>query len=193
MFTGNRHESAADFPKLRNSTSTSFSMYAMFGRKISGSFSIMSGLGIDWVNYRFSKDVTFREIDGIATQTPIASVIPTFSYMEKSKLTGSYLNVPLMLRIHFRRFFVAAGVTGGLNIGSHTKIVFTDIFANKHTYKDYDIHLATFRYGYSVRAGFRWFSMFANYYVSPLFSKNEGPQVYPFAMGISMRLDTRLY
>jgi hypothetical protein len=189
MFTGAGDVSAAGFPKLRNSASKSFSIYAMFGRKISGAFSVMSGLGFDWVNYRFSKDVTLREIDGYATQVPIASVVSNFSYMRKSKLAGSYINVPVLLKIRFhRRFFVAAGVVGGLNIGSHTTVAFTDKYSNKHSFKNYDIHLATFRYGYTARAGFSFLSLFANYYVSPLFSKNEGPQVYPFAMGIALKL-----
>jgi hypothetical protein len=188
MFTDATSESATGFPKLRNSASMSFAMYAMFGRQIVGSLSVMSGLGIDWVNYKFSKEVTFKDINDIATQVPIESVINNFSYMKKSKLTGSYLEVPLMLKLRFNRFFVAAGVTGGLNIGSHTKVVFVDTNGKKQTYKDYDIHLATFRYGYAMRAGFRHFSLFVNYYVSPLFPKDEGPQVYPFTMGLSLRL-----
>jgi hypothetical protein len=188
MFTGTTHESASDFPKLRNSASNSFAMYAIFGRKISNSFSIMSGLGINWVNYKFSKEVTIREINDVATQVSIESVLNSFSYMKKSKLTGSYLEIPLLLRIHFHKFFIAAGVTGGLNIGSHTKVVFVDTHGRKQTYKDYDIHLATFRYGYALRAGFRHFSLFTNYYVSPLFAKDEGPQVYPFSIGLSLRL-----
>jgi hypothetical protein len=188
MFTGAKSENA-DFPKLRNSASMSFAMYAMFGRQIVGSLSVMSGLGIDWVNYKFSKEVTFREINDVATAIPLdESVINNFSYMKKSKLTGSYLEVPLMLKLSFNRFFVAAGVTGGLNIGSHTKVVFVDKNGKKQTYKDYDIHLATFRYGYAMRAGFRHWSLFVNYYVSPLFPKDEGPQVYPFTMGLSLRL-----
>ncbi|MDR0726377.1 MAG: PorT family protein [Prevotellaceae bacterium] len=188
MFTGATHESASGFPKLRNSAFSSFAMYTMFGHRISGSLSIMSGLGINWVNYRFSKDVTIREINDMATQVSIESVIPNFSFMKKSKLAGSYLEVPLLLNLRFHRFFVAAGVVGGLNIGSHTKVVFVDTNGKKQTYKDYDIHLATFRYGYTVRAGFRCLSLFTNYYVSPLFAKDEGPQVYPFTMGISLRL-----
>jgi hypothetical protein len=188
MFTGTMHESASDFPKLRNSGLTSFAMHAVFGRKISGLLSIMTGLGIDWENYKFSKEVTIKEINDVTMQVPIESVLPSFSYMKKSKLIASYLEVPLLLRMHFHKFFIAAGVTGGLNIGSHTKVVFVDRNGKKQSYKDYDIHLATFRYGYALRAGFRYWSLFANYYVSPLFAKGEGPQVYPFSMGISWRL-----
>jgi hypothetical protein len=188
MFTGAEHESAADFPRLRNSTSTSFSIYTMFGRKIVGPLSIMSGLGIDWVNYKFSKDVTIVEIDNVATQVPIADILNNFSFMKKSKLTGSYLNVPVMLKMKFRGFFVSAGVIGGLNIGSHTKIVFYDTWGHKEKYKNYDIHLAMFRYGYSVRVGFLNSSLYVNYYVSPLFAKNEGPQVYPFVIGLSVNI-----
>jgi hypothetical protein len=188
MFTGTHHESAAGFPKLIRSKSTSFSMYAMFGRKISGMFSITSGLGIDWVNYRFSKDVTIREIDDVATQVDIASVVNDFASMKKSKLTASYLQVPLMVKMHFRKFFLSAGVTGGVNIGAHTKIVFSDRTGDKHRHRDYDIHPAIFRYGYSVRAGFRNISLYANYYISPLFENGKGPRVYPFAIGASLNL-----
>jgi hypothetical protein len=188
MFTGATHESAAGFPKLLNSTSMSFSMYAMFGKRITRPLSIMSGLGIDWVNYKFSQDVTIKEIDGIATQIPISEALSSFSFMKKSRLSATYLQVPLMLKLNFRKFFIAAGVTGGMNTGSHTKILFVDNRGKKQTYKDYNIHLATFRYGYAVRAGFQYFSLYANYYVSPLFAKNEGPQVYPFVAGISLKL-----
>ncbi|MDR1582961.1 MAG: PorT family protein [Prevotellaceae bacterium] len=189
LFTGAMHESAVDFPKLRNSASKSFSMYVMFGRRNNnGLLSIMSGLGIDWVNYKFSQDVTIRKIDDVMTQMPISSVLNNFSFMKKSKLTASYLHVPLLLKINFRSFFVAAGVTGGVNIGSHTKIVFNDTHGKKQTYKDYNVNVATFRYGYTVRAGFRHWSLYTNYYVSPLFAKDEGPQVYPFATGLSLNL-----
>jgi hypothetical protein len=188
MFTGAQHESAADFPKLQNSTSRSFAIYTIFGRKISSSLSIMSGMGIDWVNYRFSKPVTIKEIDNVARQVSAESVFDNFSYMKKSKLTGSYIEVPLLLKFHFHKFFIAAGVAGGLNIGSHTKVVFVNTNGKKEKYKDYDIHLATFRYGYTVRAGFSHWSLFTRYYVSPLFAKGEGPIVYPFTMGLSLRL-----
>jgi hypothetical protein len=186
LFTGSTHESADGFPRLRNSSSASFSMYAMFGRKYTKFFSIMSGLGIDWVNYRFNQNVTIRDIDGVATQVFIKDVLNTFEFMKKSKLTATYLQVPVLLKFDFRKFFVAAGVTGGVNTGSHTKIVFNDTNGKKQTYKGYDLNLATFRYGYALRAGFHSLSLYANYYVSPLFAKNEGPQVYPFVVGISL-------
>lgn len=188
MFTGERHQSAANFPKLRNSKSTSFAMYAMFGRKIFKTLSIASGLGVKWENYRFSKAVTIKEIDDIAMSMPIESVLHNFSYMKKSKLADSYLEVPLLLKLHLNRFSVSAGVTGGLNIGSHTKVVFIDKNSRKQTYNDYNIHLPTFRYGYTARAGFRYVSIFANYYPCPLFAKDMGPQVYPFTIGVSLSL-----
>jgi hypothetical protein len=188
LFTGKEHETASGFPKLNYSKSISFAMYAMYGRRFSKTFSIMSGLGMEWVNYRFSKDVTIREIDDFATQVPIESIFDNFSNMRKSKLAGTYLTVPLMLRINFSRsFFVAAGVSGGFNINTHTKIIFDDVSGDKHKYKDYNVHMNPFKYGYVLRAGFDWISLFANYSASPLFSKNEGPQVYPFTVGLSLK------
>jgi hypothetical protein len=189
MFTGSSHESAADFPRLRNSASKSFAIYSMCRRKLAGPLSMMTGMGVDWTNYRFSHDVTIKEINGVVMQTPLRSVINNYESMKQSKYMLFYFHIPLFLRIDQHKFFFAAGVTGGLNMGSNTKVVFTDANGKKHKYKDYDINPATFRYGYALRAGFRCISVFANYYVSPLFAGGEGPQVYPFTVGISLKLE----
>jgi hypothetical protein len=189
IFSGDTKRSANDFPRLKNSSSISFSMYAMCGKKIIGPLSIMSGVGCEWTNYTFSKDVTIIEIDGVATTVPISSVLNTFSFMKKSQLKGLYTQVPLLLKMDFHRsFFIAAGVIGGVNDYSYTKVVFNDINGKKQTYKNHDIHLSTFRYGYTFRVGFRVLAIYVNYYVSPLFAKGEGPQVYPFITGISLKL-----
>jgi hypothetical protein len=189
MFTGYRHESAEDFPKLNYNKSVSFSMTCMVGWRFTRSLSILSGLGIDWVNYRFSQDVTIKEIDGVATKVPISDVINSFSHADKSKLTAAYLNVPLLMQFSFHNFFISAGINAGVNIGSHTKIVFNNDRGRKDKYKNYDVHPSIFRYGYTVRAGCKNFSLFAHYYTTPLFARNEGPQVYPFAVGISFSGD----
>ncbi|MDR2287362.1 MAG: PorT family protein [Prevotellaceae bacterium] len=187
MFTGSMHASAGDFPKLRNSGISSFSIYSMVEKRSSGFFSIMSGIGIEWANYRFSHDVTIKDIDGVATQVPVSSIFNTFSYMKKSKLAATYVQIPLLLKLDFRRFFVAAGVTGGINLNSRTKVVFVDTRGRKQTYKSYDVNLAPFKYGYTVRAGYGLLAIYAHYYVSPLFSKGEGPKVYPFVTGVSLK------
>jgi hypothetical protein len=188
LFTGREHTSAADFPDLNYARSRSFAMYAMYGMKFTRSLSLMSGLGIEWHNYRFTNNMTIREIDGMVTQTPIAAVVGDFSKVKRTKFTTTYLNVPLMLRLHFNRFFVAAGVFGGYNIGSHTKIVFNDANGSKHKHKDYNMRTATFEYGYTVRAGWRCIALFTHYYLNPLFDKDKGPQVYPFTIGVSLKL-----
>jgi hypothetical protein len=187
MFTGSMHESAGDFPKLRNSGVSSFSIYLMCGKQNSGFLSVMSGIGIEWVNYRFRQDVTIKDINDVMTQIPVSSMFNTFSYMKKSKLMAPYFQIPLLLKLDFHKFFVAAGVTGGVNMFSRTKIVFVDTRGRKQTYKGYDVDLATLRYGYTVRAGYGIFAVYVHYHVSPLFSKGEGPQVYPFATGVSLK------
>lgn len=189
LFNGNEDISANAFPKLRNNKSKSFAIYYMAGRRFGNSgLSIVSGLGFDWVNYKFSGNMTIAERNDVAVMLPVEDLFPGYQSVRKSKLTASYINIPVLLKMQFRGFFISAGVTGGLNIGSHTKIRYTDHFGNNHKYKDHDIHLATFRYGFMARAGFEYWSIFATYTMSPLFAKNEGPQLYPFSMGISLRL-----
>ncbi|MDR1895977.1 MAG: PorT family protein [Prevotellaceae bacterium] len=189
MFTGNGDESAGSFPKLRNDKSTSFAIYLMSGRKIAGDLSIMSGIGFDWVNYRFSGNYTIREVNDQFAVLPVEDVFGDFHSLKKTKFMATYLNVPLLLRLNFHKFFIAAGVTGGLNVGSHTTVVYTNIHQHKNKSKNYDVNVATFRYGYTVRAGLRCgISMFTHYFVSPLFPKDEGPLIYPFTIGLSLKL-----
>jgi len=186
MFNGNEDISAADFPKQRG---TSFAMYSMFGHRFTRNFSITSGLGFDWANYKFGRSMTIIEdANEVTGKIPISDILD-YNSVKKSKLTTSYLNVPILLRFDFHnRFFVAAGITGGINVGSHTKIKYKNVNDVTRRYKDRDTHMAPFRFGYTARAGFHGVSVFANYTTTSLFSKNEGPQVYPYSMGISFRM-----
>jgi hypothetical protein len=100
--------------------------------------------------------------------------------------------VPLMLQFDTKKlhkkntFHIAAGVVGSLKIGSYTKQV-TEIDGTKfkpHT-KD-DFNLNQFRYAAMVRVGYGWFDVFASYSLNTLFKKGQGPELYPFTVGITL-------
>ena len=188
LFTGEGDESASEFPETIPLQSRSFSLHIAAGRRLAGDLSLMSGLGVEWFNFHFRRDMTLRESDGVVGKVHLSDIYSNYDYSEKTKLTASYLALPLMLRFDFRRFFLAAGVKGTLNISCHTRTVFRDIFGNEHKNRDYEISPATFGYALSVRAGFRFVAAFANYHLNPMFRQGEGPQVYPFTFGVSLKL-----
>jgi hypothetical protein len=77
----------------------------------------------------------------------------------------------------------------GVNLNYHTKIVYYDNNSDKHKYKDYDeLHLSLLRYGFTARVGFGIAGFFAHYYMTPLFSKGKGPQVYPYVVGMTFTI-----
>ncbi|MBU1369630.1 MAG: DUF2807 domain-containing protein [Bacteroidetes bacterium] len=175
----------------------------------SGTFGMFSGLGLSWNNYRFSKPVmvsgdsdTFKGyfMEGISVR--------------KSKLTNLYLTLPLFLEVQSKAFktkdklHFAAGVVAGWRISSHTKIYYEE--ANKefslrdaetgelsvmqspgnssrNISKNYDnFYMRPFKLDASVRAGWGIVNVYANYSLTSLFIKDKGPEVYPFAVGISL-------
>ena len=112
--------------------------------------------------------------------------------VKKSKLTSLYLTVPLLLEFQIpvkyktRRVHMSAGVVGGLRLGSHTKIKYKSN-GNKHKDKDHDdFNLNTLRYSAQVRVGYRSLNFFATYGLNGLFEKNDGPELDPFTVGITL-------
>ncbi|OIP04441.1 MAG: hypothetical protein AUJ97_02720 [Bacteroidetes bacterium CG2_30_32_10] len=155
-----------------------------------GNIGITTGLGISWDNYRFAKDITLRSDSSViwANENNID--------FKKNKLTSCFLNVPLIFEFQTHRFdkegemnknfHIGVGGTIGYRIGSHTKQVYE---INGKTYKPkvYDqFHLSPFRYGLTARVGWGFINLFANYSLSTLFEKNEGPEMYPLMVGVSI-------
>ena len=146
---------------------------------------IVTGLGLNWNNYKFSEKITVRPDENGLLQ-PID--LPVENY-RKSKLTTVYLTAPLMFEIQIpgqsERMFLAGGVIGGLKIGDYTKYKI-----GKEKYKDRgDYHVNPVRWGYTARAGFGDFGVYATYYNVKLFEDGFGPATTPFTVGITMMID----
>jgi hypothetical protein len=150
---------------------------------------LITGLGLEYTNYRFDNDV---RITG-AGET--IALLPAEEGEErvysKSKLTVNYLRVPLILEYQTNRhskansFHIAAGVIGGLRIGSHTKMVWEDSGKQKNKVRD-DFHLNPLKAEGTVRIGWGVINLFAAYSIMPLFKEDEGPELYPFSVGLTL-------
>lgn len=157
-------------------------------------FGMVTGLGLEWNYYRFDNNNTIqKDDDGVIVPDEISYA----GYIvDKSKLSTTYATVPIMLEWHSsasqsRGVVIAAGVIGGVKLGSNTKIVYRlnengDI--NKDRRRD-DYNLSPFRYGVTARIGVGDWLVYGTYYLTPLFEKNKGPELYPFSLGIALSFE----
>ncbi len=147
---------------------------------------LLTGLGITWNNYRFASNVVLE--NGPYTNANVDTT-SGIGY-QKSKLVAVYLTVPVMMEVFTSRnqkkaFHLGFGGMLGLRLGSHSKQkIEIDNDVSKVKVFD-DFNLNPFRYGFRVAIGYRKFNIFADYYASTLFKKNEGPVLYPVNAGIT--------
>jgi len=147
---------------------------------------LTTGLGFNFTSVAISDnyvlmsspDSVYAEIDSVYTYT-------------KNKLKASYLTVPLLLEFNTssnndKSFYLAAGVVGGVRIGSKTKLIgeldgkeFKE--KRKGTY-----NLNPFKLDALVRLGYSDWGVFASYDVLPLFEEGKTDNIYPLTFGLSL-------
>ena len=113
---------------------------------------IVTGMGWTIKNYKFDSPITIDNIDGIIEPIDIES-----ENLKKSKLTVSYLTVPLLMEFQIpingnsNQLYISGGVIGGINLGSHTKIKH-----KKSKSKDHEsFNINPFQYSATARIGLR--------------------------------------
>lgn len=148
---------------------------------------IVSGLGFEWSNYHFSNENSIRKDTGNRT---ITSKDLSGLALKKNRLQTTYLTAPILLEAQIggnnsKRIAISGGLIAGLKIGSHTKYKTSD---NKQKDKD-DFYLNSFRYGVTARVHYDDIGLYFNYYNTPLFMNDRGPELYPFAAGLIVSFD----
>lgn len=156
--------------------------FGLIGRN----FGVISGLGLEFTNYVFDGDNTIvKDVNGI-----IIPHEPGFK-LDKSKLSTTYLTVPLLLEFQFpgevrsHRLFINGGVIGGVKLGSHTKYKYKENGDKQDKKNKNDFNLNSLRYGFTGRIGIKHLSIYGTYYPVAMFEKNKGPELYPFMIGFS--------
>lgn len=177
------------FMSLNQTKSVEVSIYPFQEniRLLGSWFGLTTGIGIQYNNYRFDieslSDVEepgrdwFPQTDADATIT-------------KSKLMMLHVNVPVLAEIQLRNrqshnvFYLSGGVVGGVRLQTHTKLVFNEDNREQKKKKRGDMGLPAFRYGLMAKAGYGSFSIYATYYPEPMFKAGEGPELYPYSVGV---------
>lgn len=181
----------ADFMELHAARSMNlnlnFMQYSLTLRQ--NNIGLVTGMGLECNNYRFANNVSITRQDGVIVPVDYDELGIN---LDRSRLRTWHITVPLLLEFQTshaqrsNRAHISAGVIGGLNIGSNTRVVYRD---NSRRYRDRvrdDFYLVPFRYGFTLRTGYRSLNLYANYYPSGLFQDNKGPELYPVAIGFSV-------
>jgi hypothetical protein len=154
--------------------------YSISLQKKHKSIGLVTGLGLNFNDYRFSNDITIKNENGYIVAVPI-----TASNLQKTKLSTGYLTVPLLLEFQFPKetnLWMSVGVIGGLKMGSHTKVKVNGTKSKDRN----DFNISPFRGGATARLGYKGFNVFGTYYFTPFFRDNRGPAMEPFTIGLGL-------
>ncbi|HSW68193.1 MAG TPA: DUF2807 domain-containing protein [Bacteroidales bacterium] len=153
---------------------------------IDNKLGLVTGLGLEWNNYRFGNNIRFDH-----TKPTLEGFADTSKNFTKSKMVVRWLNLPLMIEFQSNqgrnnnKFHIAAGVVGGVRIGSHTKMVAEN--GGNEVDKTYErFHLSPLKADATVRLGWGIFNLYANYSLTSLFVRDKAPGLYPFSMGLNL-------
>ncbi|MFZ4521362.1 MAG: hypothetical protein ACOYNC_06630 [Bacteroidales bacterium] len=173
-------------------------------------FGFTSGLGFQISNYYFTENYVMLQDSSALVAYKVQDQQGNAVTMKVNKLVVSYLTLPLFFEYQtnpYRRissFHASIGVIGGLRIGSYTKQTYdnkggsynlVDEQGNKvatfdvehHSVNDRGAyHLSPFKLDASVRIGWSHINLFGTYSLTKMFQKNQGPELYPFTVGLTL-------
>ena len=142
---------------------------------------LYTGIGLGWNNYSFNNPV--RLIKG-GNHLEGEWIDPNEAVIKKSKLGVLYVQAPLMIEVRpTRRFYIAAGVTGGLRVDTWTKIKFQSGDVNK-VHNDYYVN--PFKLDATLRIGGDDLGFFANFNLLPTFNEAHAPTCHTTSFGFSI-------
>ena len=167
------------------SIAVNFNLWEVHGHILKNNIYVTTGLGAEINNYRFDKNVKM-----LSDTTPTQVAVESGKDYVKSKLVTGYLNAPLYLTFatnkfkNGKRLSVSPGLTAGWKFTSYNKRVVNENGDRQKSHNHDDFNHNPFRVNASLRLGYGSFVLFANYALTPLFQKNEGPDLTAFSAGI---------
>lgn len=148
---------------------------------------ITTGLGFSFAQVAFSNNYVL----GSKGDSTFANMDTITSY-SKNKLRAAYLTVPLLLEFNTSKdndngFYLAAGVVGGLRIGSSYKLISKDNGDKVRSVQKGSYNLNPFKLDATARLGYGNFGAFVSYSLLPLFESTAKVQeAYPLTAGLTL-------
>ncbi|WP_430405517.1 outer membrane beta-barrel protein [Fluviicola sp.] len=189
LLSGAMKSSFPDDKQWENDPGKSFSWnlnFAEYKFKIYKNYiGLTTGLGLNWTQIGLKNNLLFANSDSLWT------IQDTVNDYKKNKLRAVYLTVPLMLEFctngeSDRGFYLAAGVIGGVRLGSSTKQVVEDDKTTNRSKTKGVYGLNAFRLDAAVKLGYKDIGVFANYNLLPLFDTDKTVGVYPLTFGLTV-------
>lgn len=149
---------------------------------------LVTGIGLSLQSYRLDNKTTIEE-DEFGKVQPKTMF---FDSNQKSKFSMVYIEVPLMAEFQVPvkhvadRVYFSAGINIGRRLSSHTKVKYRSDNKKQKLKTPGDYSLRDFKFGGTVRVGYRWVNLFANYDFTPMFEDHRGPRLYPFSVGVRL-------
>lgn len=144
------------------------------------------GLSTNWRRYSLKNDVIIdKEAVGLSNGPKIMTWTESATDNKKNKLRSTYLEIPVMLTISPKdsKFFISAGMFGGMRIGGSQKIKNKD--EGKTVVKG-DYEMRDFNTGVVGRIGFGPVDFYCQYTFDTLFNDDVNPELTPISFGISV-------
>ncbi|MBX7107441.1 MAG: PorT family protein [Chitinophagales bacterium] len=133
------------------------------------------------------------EFNSSGSEVLFTDLKPYDTLYTKSKLSVSYLEIPLEVHIHLKPnnrrlgFLIAPGFRAGVLAGDFWKLNYHSSVAGAEKVKVYGIeNISPFRYGVSLRLMYYKFGLFGYYQLNHLFEESKGPAITPFSIGVSV-------
>ena len=151
-------------------------------------FSFGIGLGVTSHNL-FSNGYFFID-KGYVTAMKVIDT-STIDY-DNNKISFTNLNIPIEFRYFDKSGFkIALGIRVGLTVDVHTKYYGRKIDGSDESVKIKNKKIPNYTKApveITFRTGWKYFGFNASYMLTTMFTKDKGPQMYPFNMGISIAL-----
>lgn len=146
---------------------------------ISRRLGVAVGVGVKCDFYTFTtQNLALEKVDG-----HLMHYADTSKPYRKSKLTNTYLTIPLVIEAHAKGAWIMAGVEGNLLAWSNTKLK-TSSGHKDRVHSNFCQNL--FSYNLVAKIGVDCFGAFVRANMSPMFSKDKGPELYPYSAGVSL-------
>ncbi len=159
--------------------------------KIFNFFGLVSGLGLQWNNYKYETFPTYSSSYVLNTDSLYPISQADGSTLKQISLKTLYINVPLLVELQFpfgssNRFYVNFGGFAGLNIYSKLKFIYNLSGNRIKSKEDIAKMIMPYQYGLTARIGIDQIQLYANYNLSPIFRSTQNPVLYPVSVGLHL-------
>ncbi|MFN5418092.1 MAG: outer membrane beta-barrel protein [Flavobacteriia bacterium] len=147
---------------------------------------ITTGMGVNFTQIGIKDNQILR-----SNSDSLWLINDTINTYSKNKLRGTYLQIPLLLEFNTKAddeksFYVAAGVIGGVRVGSALIQKIDNDNSNNKLKTRGTYGLNPFKCDATLRVGYGDWGIFANYALLPLFDTKLTDEAYPLTFGLSM-------